>query len=57
MKKKDSLDPELARLAREGEQLQNQNTTSKLMSAVSKHGDAKYVLIEARQARAHLHAS
>ena len=57
MKKKDSLDPELARLAQEGEQLQNQNTTSKLMSAVSKHGDAKYVLIEARQARAHLHAS
>ena len=56
MKKKDNLDPELQTLAQEAAQLQSQNATSKLMSAVSKHGDAKTALLEARQARANLHA-
>ena len=56
-KKKDTLDPDLQTLAQEAAQLQHQSATSKLMSAVSKHGDAKTALLETRQARANLHAT
>ena len=48
---------DLQTLAQDAAQLQKQSATSKLMSAVSKHGDAKTVLLEARQARANLHAT
>eukprot|EP00435_Cladocopium_sp_Y103_P015262 s2571_g3.t1 len=56
-KKKDTLDPELQHLAQEAAVLQNQTATSRLMSAVSKHGDAKAAVLEAKQARANLHAT
>eukprot|EP00435_Cladocopium_sp_Y103_P019413 s1029_g4.t1 len=56
-KKKDSLDPELNTLAQEAAMLQSQSATSKLMSAVSKHGDAKTSLLDARTARANLHST
>eukprot|EP00435_Cladocopium_sp_Y103_P018127 s3376_g4.t1 len=56
-KKKDVLDPELQNLAQEAAVLQNQTATSRLMSAVSKHGDAKTAVLDAKQARANLHAT
>ena len=55
LKKKD--DPELQSLAKEADVLNNKNATSKLHRAVAIHGDAKTALLEARQARANLHAS
>ena len=55
LKKKD--DPELQTLAKEADVLQNKTATSKLHKAVTVHGDAKTAVLEARQARANLHAS
>jgi predicted nucleic acid-binding Zn-ribbon protein len=55
LKKKD--DPELQTLAKEADVLQNKTATSKLHKAVTIHGDAKTAVLEARQARANLHAS
>lgn len=55
LKKKD--DPELQTLAKEADVLQNKTATSKLHKAVTVHGDAKTAVLEARQARANLHAA
>ena len=55
LKKKD--DPELQNLAKEADVIQHKSATSKLHRAVSVHGDAKTVMLQARQARANLHAS
>ena len=55
LKKKD--DPELQTLAKEADVLHHKSATSKLHKAVTIHGDAKTVMLEARQARANLHSS
>ena len=55
LKKRD--DPELQNLAKEADVLYSKTATSKLHRAVTKHGDAKTALLEARQARSNLHAS
>ena len=55
LKKKD--DPELQNLAKEADVLNNKTATTKLHKAVTKHGTAKTSVLEARQARANLHAS
>ena len=55
LKKKD--DPELQTLAKEADVLNNKTATSKLHKAVTRHGDAKTAVLEARQARSNLHAS
>lgn len=55
LKKKD--DPELQTLAKEADVLHHKNATSKLHKAVTIHGDVKTMMLEARQARANLHAS
>ena len=55
LKKKD--DPELQNLAKEADVLHHKSATTKLHKAVTIHGDAKTLMLEARQARANLHAS